>query len=56
MAKRDDDHDECKPQPNQRLPKDHFDTDGLSQGQQSGPVRKSWDAEQGPRPAGGERK
>jgi hypothetical protein len=43
MAKANDQR-EVKPQPNQRLPKDHFDNEGLSQGPQSGPVRKSYDA------------
>ncbi len=33
----------------QKLPKGHFDRDGMSNGKQTGPVRKSWDAQQGPR-------
>jgi hypothetical protein len=51
MAKREN-QGEVRPQANQRLPKGHFDSDGLSQGEQSGAVRKSWDAEQGKRPEG----
>ena len=39
-------------QPNQRLPKDHFAPDGLSEGKQTGPVRKEWDAYQGKRTEG----
>lgn len=31
---------------------DNWTPDGLSRGKQSGPVRKSPDAEQGPRPSG----
>jgi hypothetical protein len=39
---------------NQRLPKGHFDSDGLSQGKAVGPVRSDCDAYQGPRPGGEE--
>jgi len=44
MAKREE--KESRAQPNQRLPKDHFDSDGKSQGKQEGPVRPGWDAYQ----------
>lgn len=37
---------------NQRLPKGHFDADGLSEGKQSGPCRSTPDAYQGPRSEG----
>jgi hypothetical protein len=47
---------ECRPANNQTMPRGHFDREGLSQGKQEGAVRKSWDAEQGPRPAGEQRK
>jgi hypothetical protein len=43
MAKPNDQR-QVQPQPNQRLPAGHFDSDGKSQGQQSGAVRKSPDA------------
>jgi hypothetical protein len=55
MVKREDNR-ESRAQPNQRIPKDHFAPDGLSNGPQTGAVRKSWDAEQGPRPQGEQRK
>jgi hypothetical protein len=38
--------DQVQPQPNQRLPEGHFDSDGKSQGAQTGAVRKSPDAYQ----------
>ena len=41
-------------QPNQRLPKGHFEKDGLSTGPQTGAVRPTADAYQGPRPKGEE--
>lgn len=44
------DQGESRAQPNQRLPKGNFNSDGLSQGKATGPVRPGWDAEQGPRP------
>ena len=47
-----DERAESRAQPNQKLPPGHFDRDGMSQGKQDGAVRKTWDAEQGPRPAG----
>ena len=50
MPKREERSEESRAQPNQRLPKGHFDSDGLSRGEQTGAVRKSPDAEQGPRP------
>ncbi|HWW29940.1 MAG TPA: hypothetical protein VNY80_09990 [Steroidobacteraceae bacterium] len=53
MSKRDE-RGESRAQPNQRLPKGHFDSDGLSEGAQTGCVRRSPDAYQGPRPEGGE--
>ncbi len=34
----------------QQLPKGHFNRDGMSEGKQTGAVRKTWDAEQGSRP------
>lgn len=40
-------HGKHKLQPSQKLPKDHFDEEGMSRGKSSGPVRKSADAEQG---------
>jgi hypothetical protein len=43
MAKANDQR-KVEPQPNQRLPKDHFDSDGKSQGPQTGAVRKTRDA------------
>ncbi len=49
MAKREE-RGESRANTNQRLPPGHFDRDGLSQGKQEGAVRKTWDAEQGPRP------
>ncbi len=33
----------------QKLPAGHFNRDGMSEGKQTGAVRKSWDAQQGPR-------
>jgi hypothetical protein len=54
MPKRED-RGESRAQPNQRLPKGHFDSDGLSQGKQEGPCRPTADAYQGPRPAGEEK-
>jgi hypothetical protein len=50
MPKREQDQPES--QPNQRLPKGHFDSDGLSQGKPAGPVRSDCDAYQGPRSEG----
>ena len=47
---------QCEPQANQRLPKGHFDSDGLSQGRREGAVRPQDDAQQGPRPSTGETK
>jgi len=41
-----------EPQPNQRLPKGHFDSDGMSQGKPDGPCRPTADAYQGPRERG----
>ena len=38
--------------PNQTLPKGHFNPDGTSQGKQTGAVRPSPDAQQGPRKGG----
>ncbi len=35
---------ESRPRAEQKIPKDHWDTDGLSRGKQTGPVRKSPDA------------
>ena len=52
MSKSNDKRGEPRPNSNQKLPVGHFESDGLSKGQQSGPVRKSWDAEQGKRPRG----
>jgi hypothetical protein len=49
-SKRDERQSES--QPNQRLPKGHFDSDGLSQGKPTGPVRSDCDAYQGPRSEG----
>jgi hypothetical protein len=49
MTKRDE---RSEAQPCQRLPKGHFDSDGKSQGEQTGAVRKSPDAYQGPRDRG----
>jgi hypothetical protein len=43
---------ESRAQPNQRLPKGHFDEDGLSIGKSTGPVRPTADAYQGPRSEG----
>lgn len=53
MPKRED-RGESRAQPNQRLPKGHFDSDGKSQGERDGCVRSTPDAYQGPRPSGGE--
>jgi hypothetical protein len=50
MAKRDERRSEA--QPNQRLPKGHFDSDGLSQGERDGTCRPTPDAYQGPRSEG----
>ena len=50
MSKRDERQSES--QPCQRLPKGHFDSDGLSQGKPTGPVRSDCDAYQGPRSEG----
>jgi hypothetical protein len=54
MPSKRDEH-RSEPQPCQRLPKGHFDSDGLSQGKQEGPCRPTADAYQGPRPAGEEK-
>jgi hypothetical protein len=53
-GKRESERGESRAQPNQRLPKGHFDSDGLSQGKAVGPVRSDCDAYQGPRPGGEE--
>lgn len=50
MPKRDERRSES--QPCQRLPKGHFDSDGVSQGKQDGAVRPTADAYQGPRDRG----
>jgi len=50
MPKRDEHRSE--PQPNQRLPKGHFDSDGVSQGKRDGPCRPTPNAYQGPRERG----
>jgi hypothetical protein len=47
---------EARAQPCQRLPKGHFDSDGLSQGDMVGEGRTTHDAYQGPRPEAGEAK
>lgn len=39
---------------NQRLPKGHFDADGLSKGKETGPMRSTPDAFQGQRSEGEE--
>jgi hypothetical protein len=52
MSKRESERGESRAQPNQRLPKGHFDSDGLSEGKQTGPVRPTCDAYQGPRSEG----
>jgi hypothetical protein len=54
MSKRESNRGESRAQPNQRLPKGHFTDDGVSEGAQTGCVRRSPDAYQGPRPEGGE--
>jgi hypothetical protein len=52
MAGNREERGESRAQPNQRLPKGHFDSDGLSQGKQDGAVRPTADAYQGPRSEG----
>jgi hypothetical protein len=52
MPKRESERGESRAQPNQRLPKGHFDSDGLSQGKQEGPCRPTADAYQGLRSEG----
>jgi hypothetical protein len=52
MPKRESERGESRAQPNQRLPRGHFDSDGLSQGKEKGPVRSECDAYQGPRSEG----
>jgi len=53
MAKRDrEERGESRAQPNQRLPKGHWDEDGRSQGKETGAVRPTCDAYQGPRSEG----
>jgi hypothetical protein len=52
MPKRESERGESRAQPNQRLPKGHFDSDGRSEGKSTGPVRPTHDAYQGPRSEG----
>ena len=55
MAKREPENvkpSESRSQADPRLPKGHFDSDGLSQGDAKGPCRPGHDAYQGPRSEG----